>query len=73
MSRRLLIELNTDFKPKLLRRRKEFMEHFLRAMTGDNPEDSDKILEYGVRIISERDNGDDMAVMVNGETVFRVR
>ena len=71
MSQRFVIELNADFKPKMIRQRKEFMANLILTLTGDNPESEKKLLEYGVKIITQRDNGDDIAVMLNGERVYK--
>lgn len=71
MSKRFVLEVNADFKPKLLRKRKDFMEHFLRMLAGDNEESEKRVLEYGVKVLGQRDNGDDMAVMINGERIYK--
>lgn len=71
MSKRFVLELNSDFKPKMIRQRKEFMANLLLSMAGDNPDSDKKLLEYGVKILAQRDNGDDISLRMNGELIYK--
>lgn len=72
--RKLLIEINTDFQGKITRQRKIFMENVLKVFSGNeetHEEAKKKLLEFGVKIVGERDPGDDMVVKINGDLVFK--
>ena len=73
-AKKIFIEINSDFKPKMIRRRKEFVDQLLRIICEAPTDEAESdILGYGIKLIAIREPGDDLAVIVNGETLYRTR
>ncbi len=71
---KIIFEVNTDFKGKITRQRKVFMESVLKMLSGNEEthnEGKKKLMEYGVKIIGERDAGDDLVVKINGDLIHK--
>lgn len=72
MSDKHIISINKDFKPLMIRQRKEFMDLLLRAVSND--EESVKKLneKFGTKVITKLDPGNSMTILVDGEVAYKI-
>jgi len=69
---RYYFEIRKDFKPVLIRRRKEFMELLLKSLSDDAESVTELFKKFGAKLVTKTNDGNDMSVLVDGERVYKI-
>jgi hypothetical protein len=65
------IRVKKDFKPIMVRKRKEFMELLLKALSDDKEAASQLANRFGTKLVAETANGSTVSLLVDGELAFK--
>jgi hypothetical protein len=69
---RYFFQIKKDFKPLLIKKRKEFMELLLRTLSDDEEATKDLNFKFGTTLVTKIDNGNDMSIFVDGERIYKI-
>ena len=69
---RYFIQLRKDFKPVMVRKRKEFMELLLKAMSEDEEAVKELSHKFGVTLVTKITNGNSVNIFVDGESIYKI-